>query len=274
MVDSQAKVTNCILESNINSAVRIERSGQLVLRDNLIRYNKNGIVGTGDYRLEVIGSTFERNGKGLYISTVSPNTLISDNIFLDNEYAIQVEKRTRAKVTKNRFENNKYGVYIDNQSKTEVTNNIFTKNEQAITCVRMSSPSIRQNEFYDNKVAIACFLGSYPKINYNNFYRNDTNIKLRFLSADWGIQAGLSKRLLELNATRNWWGSQITKLIEEKGNDFNRPDIFDGYDVPYNQDRGLLFQKQKVNYSDWLTEKIKLETLPKKTPVDTKGKGQ
>ncbi len=256
ILESDVKVKDSAFSNIREAAVKIERGGIADLSGCDFSFNKIGITGSGDYHLTITGSKFSDNDQAVYYSNLNPDTVITKNKFNKNLYGIQINRRTEGEISRNSFSGNTYGVFVANQSRPDITRNLFTDNTRAITCSRMATPRIRQNEIYNNVIAIECLLGSYPKVEYNNIYQNQTALFLRFLSSDWDIVNGVSDQPLVFDASKNWWGEKTTRILEEKGSEYNRPDIFDGYDTPYNQNRGLVFNKQKVSYDKWLTSQV------------------
>ena len=253
MANAKARVNKVTFDSINTQAVTLARGGDLVLTNNTFRYNKIGVKALGGYTLQITDNYFIKNDEALKLTSAPLTTNIWNNLFEKNNYAYRADKRCSGQLAYNRFIENNTAAYISMQSNPHLKHNLFTKNKVAINCNRMSHPLVERNEITQNETAVKSLLGSYPKLRWNNIYDNQTAIFLRFMSSDWLLQSAISVEENTFEASNNWWGEQMTEMLNQQGENFNRPDIFDGYDVPFNQDRGLLFLKQLVNYSKWLS---------------------
>ena len=203
------------------------------------------------------GNRFEQNGTGLMIAYHGTDPLVENNLFIDNETAIQVDRAARPVLRGNRLNANRTGLYL----------------------YRRSDPAVQANRFTGNQVAILIAYSSYPRIEENDFVDNPVAIKLEYQSSNWEQTKGAAARSDELasqtafggqgmrtvseeqrqarqldgviNAGNNWWGEAGTAELEQSGISGNPSFIHDGKDQPTFREGDKDYPLDRVDFSSW-----------------------
>ncbi|WP_010676959.1 cell wall-binding repeat-containing protein [Bacillus timonensis] len=227
-----------------NTGVTVECCGNdneltsttLSVESSTFENNQTGVYVTGDYGQSIISkSTFINNGTGLKGSFKK----ITDSIFKNNQYGVELDEMYPADVYNSTFTNNTYGIYGGATIyKSVITNNMF-----GLTLV---NGDVKFNKIENNNTAIT-ISGYDSTITNNSIINNDIGFDIfhpferytvksnNIQNKTWNIKNHLTSNL---DLKENYWGVTDESVIKQK--------IFDGYDdVGY----GI------VVYRPFLTEK-------------------
>lgn len=122
---------------------------------------------------EITNSRFLNCGAGIKLLRES-NSVISDNIFNENELGLSIEMRSNPRVTGNQFFLHRIsGIVVSNKSRGVIEKNIFEKNQQAIGVLQPFTDRLKDNIFRNNQVGIYCYqTQNTPNIEQNLFEKN------------------------------------------------------------------------------------------------------
>ncbi len=126
-------------------------------------------------RFSVRHSQFTACGTAIKLLRESP-VLIEDNLFEQNDIAVDNEMKSVATIRNNRFiGQKKTAVIASHNSRGVITGNRFENNEQGIALLQPYNDRIADNVFKGNKIAIYCNqTKNTPLIKGNSFEQNDT----------------------------------------------------------------------------------------------------
>jgi len=226
--------------------------------DSLFRDNpKYGAYIYRSQPAQFANNRFELNGTGLMIAYHGTDPLVENNLFINNETAIQVDRAARPVLRGNRLNDNRTGLYL----------------------YRRSDPVVQANLFNGNQVAILVAYSSYPRIEENDFVENPLAIKLEYQSSTWEQTKGASARSDELAsqtafggqgmrtvseeqrqarqldgtiaAGNNWWGEPGTAELDRGGASGNPSFIHDGKDQATFREGDKDYPLDRVDFSPW-----------------------
>ena len=123
----------------------------------------------------VTHSQFTACGTAIKLLRESP-VLVEDNLFEQNDIAVDNEMKSVATIRNNRFiAQKKTAVIASHNSRGVITGNLFENNEQGIALLQPYNDRLSDNVFKGNKIAIYCNqTKNTPLIKGNSFEQNET----------------------------------------------------------------------------------------------------
>ncbi len=285
-------IINNTFTNNPISGIYCHQESSPEIISNIFKNLPYGIICLQTAPKKIANNTFIENEKAIYCHFPGASPLITENIFNKNENAVFCEQGPSPVIENNKFNENKKAIYLQRLSYPRITGNKFNKNEFSIYCFQNSSPVINNNEFLFNKIGIFVYYASYPTIKENFLDEsNEYAIKVgkqsyvlyqeliaggkktkigigryaprnpgkNFSKTKPDIQQKFTDVDVLINAKNNYWGKNITKIMNENGSNENISSIYDGYDEPEFEFEGKKYPYDKVDYSGWLLKWEKKE---------------
>jgi parallel beta-helix repeat protein len=230
----------------------------------------------------VNGSLIESNHEaGLVLQNSSP--IIKGNVISDNgPVGVSCYRGSSPIIADNQIRNHATGIVVEMMSNPEIGHNDIHSNQTGISLGRMTFPKIEYNLIRDNDVGLFCNFSGYPVIHYNSFAGNRTYaldlgpkqsaavslkgpfearngefaervgpLRLRKFDTVAGETLHVPANGL-IQASDNWWGSQVQKEMFGNGADANISVIEDCYDQKTLTFRDEAYERDCFKYSPWL----------------------
>ena len=109
-------ISDCNISSNKNYGIylfSISETRNNIIKNNIFSNNKYGVFTYYAIASNISSNTFTYNTDyGIYFGSRSNDNLISDNTFIENNYALRVKTSERNKIINNLIMNNDYGLFF------------------------------------------------------------------------------------------------------------------------------------------------------------------
>jgi nitrous oxidase accessory protein NosD len=234
--DSVATVSGCRFENN-------GRFGAYIYRANPGRFAQNH---------------FESNPVGLMIAYFGSEPLVEENLFVDNEVGIEVDRAARPRLHGNRLQKNRIALSLQRRADPEVTANRFVGNQVAVKVAYSSYPKIHGNDFTDNGMAVKCELQSAAWEREHGEAARTAGVAA---AGAFGAAAGAQNVSEEqrrpgvldgsVDARGNWWGTAGSLELVRVGEQGNPSFIHDGRDQPVFVEQGKSYPLDTVAFAPW-----------------------
>jgi len=148
-------ITHNIITNN-HEGIRLMNSSDHNISDNIIQHHSNyGIVLYESKNNVFLRNTFYDNFISIFFTRWSNNNLISENIFTDYTYGINLDYSYYNLITRNLIKNGQYGTYLSFSKDNHITNNSIKYNKQSGIYISNSE----ENVIYPN-----IFLNNYQDV--------------------------------------------------------------------------------------------------------------
>lgn len=281
---SQGTISNCRIDSVDGPAILTGKQTIFVIRGNHITNAKMGIFTSGDFP-PIENNTVSDCEVGIAISHANPAAVIRGNKISKAQRGISCRQFASPTIERNIIEDCEEAIECFQGSSPLVRQNRLAGNRRALSAVQMCNPEVLRNDFENNDEVAYLHLSSYAVFTENNFEGGRQHIVLDNMSYDWEERASKKpSRNLQMqndylvkqgrampkamrievksegfvNARGNYWGTETTQEMVNKGDDADISTIVDGYDLEILTYEGWPgeYKKDRVNYADWQTERI------------------
>ncbi len=265
-----------------NSGIMIVQSSRAKILNNTISYCTDGIATSQGVKARIEGNVISYCTTGIYVYQVDQEEKLIANHITNCYTAIKCAGFAKPDITGNYLAENEAGISTFHFSSPLIQNNDIIGNSKGIIAYKKANAKISKNNIIDNDVGLFIDFSSYPTISYNNLIDNTFAVKLgTFQSADWEKSVGSADIMKKeaqrrqskanfaavdlqgikdvVDMTKNFWGEEVTKELEEKGSGKDISVIYDYYDknmVKYDGYGDKEYKLDKVDYNNWYKKLI------------------
>ncbi|MEW6087683.1 MAG: right-handed parallel beta-helix repeat-containing protein [bacterium] len=281
-------IENCSFIKN-NLGINILLSSDVTVSHSEFIENINGAVACEQSNVKILNSYFNNNNDFAITCTKKSEGVIEENLIIKHRYGIIFAfVETKGIIKNNIIQENEFGIFVERLPELMVSNNTLRNNDYGIYLERGPKPGITMNEITENRIGIFIRQNSGLNVNDNNIYNNrEYEIGLKEVSSDIirkmkqivkdkkdtkdvfpcmkdGLDIPDDVLTDYIDAQRNFWGEEMTKEMELKGDKANITKILDFYDNSEALGKdGNMYKEKYIFYGEW-----------KKTAIEGAGAGK